>query len=344
MSHFLISAYKGTTFTDSELTAVNTYEVANGTKNRLLASGYLDDPILNASPVSTPTPMIIVTGYINIKTKGTYVINISGVSTGTYIDVLVGRDRLVFAPSTTELTVNLSFGFILFKVRAIQNYVSTPLSFNIQFKFPGSTSFTNLPIENKPIFGNCIFPFDLYNQIDDSANLSYKIIGDDHQNRDKFITTLPYKKFLASLHQKNVYERLDVKDFFYNIQGKKGTFWLPNKVASYNVVTPILANTSFFYIKPSFDISVLSFLTKYLYIEEINFITRILNIESALINSEVVYKVTVANMFTSILPTCTRIQLLSLCRLDTDSLNFDLIDLNLSDVKLQFLELPNDYR
>jgi len=343
MSSFLMKAYKVPTFSDTSIVEVNRFVALNANKYKLEIYSYLPELTLDASPITADTTIVIITGYLNITNQGEYSLKIDGVGAGTYVDLTLGNDLLVYSTGTPILTKDCSFGFIPITIRCIKNTNATPMSFNVTIKLPGTSTYIPIPNSYKPNFGHCIFPFEVFEEISDSTNLSYKIIGEPHQNRKKYITSLPYKKFSVVLKQLDVYDRLDLKDFFYNLGGKSGTFWFSNRVTNYNVVAPIGASDTFFYIKQSFDLSVYEYITKYIYIEEISFISRIINIESAVVNNKPAFKVSVSTGFPVSITNCPLIQILSLCRFDSDTLTFELEDMNFSTVNMQLIELPNDY-
>ncbi|MCI4437604.1 MAG: hypothetical protein JHC33_12425, partial [Ignisphaera sp.] len=104
--------------------------------------------------------------------------------------------------------------------------------------------------------------------------------------------------------------------------------------------------TNYILIKKSYTTITYSFINKILYIHSANFASQVLSVEEYVNDygeyCEKLYLYDIIPTFTNI-GTCTEVNFLYYCRLDTDVLTFELEDINISTVKLSLIELYNDY-
>jgi hypothetical protein len=347
VKRFLATHYDCTGYTvPSTFIAANTIETTYGIASRLIRTHYEDD--LSESPsiyYTTPvSSLILLTGDLLLPSYGLYTFKIT--ATNTVLEIIINGTLVAATYIDLGLgvgigTITLPNGLCSIKVRFIG---ATAGNYSVTWKAPGQGSYSTVPTSSKPMYGNTLFPFDVYDNVNETINAYYTVNGQIYQKQQIVTNAEPSKAFEIILKQDTVKDRVLVRNWFTSMQGKYHTFLFNARNNAFTLDATPTIGTSYISIKKSYATIVYSYVNKILYFPEINFISKIVSVEEYVnSNNESCEKLnlmdTIPTKFNS---SCPEINFLYYCRLNTDTLTFELEDINFSSVKLSLMELYND--
>jgi hypothetical protein len=348
MKRFLVKHYDCTGYiTPSTFIAANNVETVYGISNKLIRIHYEDD--LSESPsiyYTTPaSSLILLTGDLLLPSYGLYTFKIT--ATNTTVEIIINGTLVAATYIDLGLgigvgTITLPNGICSIKVRFIG---ATAGNYSVTWKAPGQDSYSTIPTTSKPMYGNTLFPFDIYDSVNETINAYYDINGQIYQKQQIVTNANPAKSFEVILKQNTVQDRVLVLNWFTSVQGKYRTFLFNARNNAFTFDDIPVSGTNYILIKKSYTATTYTFVNKILYFPEIGFASQVLSVEEYInSNNESCEKLNLVDIIpTSFTSSCPEVNFLYYCRLNTDTLTFDLDDINFSSVKLSLIELYNDY-
>jgi len=343
MNTFFVKSYNATgasspTSDSSFATLVNTYKVGN----KLESYGYSQSSTISLVDfVHTGTSCLAeVTGDIYAPSYGLYEVNI--LVSGCVVQVWI-EDTLIIASyiNNSAYLVKLLGGPQKYTIYIFGAGSSS--SVTLRWKAASDPVFREVEREYLPIYGLSLFPFTLYDEINEDVNKDYIILGEDFQKQDVTDPHKPYRKFSIILKQDNVYDRLLLWQWFRAVMGKYKAFLFSTHKCEIQIVEDAGVTTNQLKIKSSS------------FTESLSILKRVLHIPSKGIWAQVISSVGVFDrtlgpcellsldvQFSVPIEMGTAVEFLYVCRLDTDVMAFELYDLDYSTVNLPLIELYDD--
>jgi hypothetical protein len=284
----------------------------------------------------TPTSSFVTfEADISIVESGYYTLKVTATS-GSY-QLYVNEDLVLSSfEGNGEITILMYNGIASIRFK----YLGTT-GYNITWKAPTNSVFVNIPDTQLPVYGRTIFPFTIYDSVDVQLRNEYNIIGELYQNRVLNKLKKPGRTFKVTLKQDNVYDRLTVKYWFVSTRGKYKSFLFPSNASDFILKSLPEAGDLYITILKNFSTIAHEYTQRLIYIPELQFITPVYSVEPILEGGIEYEKLVIPDAIPSDVGSCN-IQLMFLCRLDTDTLSFELEDINFSSCDFTIKELSND--
>jgi hypothetical protein len=316
-------------------------------RNSLLASNFYVDSlnIVTTDYLNTPSSVFaVLESDINIVEHGEYYFKVI-VGANVRADIFVNGEYVAFSSLNSGVgAITLPIGINTIRVRMVGP--TTTATLNTTWMSPSDTAYVDLPIEVLPILSKTMFPFEIFDSVSEVLDHKYVVAGEEFQKQYRISDKNPYKKFSVTLKQDDVYDRLALKSWFSTLKGKYKSFLFPSFIPELSIAEQPIGGENFLVIKNSFAAMALNQVTKILYLPDYNYFGVITSCESKVNETYGTCDVIVLDtplpdgLSTS---SCLNAQFLYFCRLDTDTISFDLDDINKSSVKLNIIELYNDY-
>lgn len=342
MKRFLVHHYDATGYSSpGSEAAFNALETTYSVASKLLRIQYENDMSETISNYyTTPTStLLVMTGGLVITTPGTYTFKLTtnGVCDLFINDVFVSASYI----NSGVGTYYSNGGILDIKVRFVG--ASASGYFNTTWKQPGQADYSVIPEKYLPYYGSTLFPFEVFDQVQEDLKRDYKVLGGIHQKQQIYTTSEPFKSFQITLKQNSVQERVAVKAWFDSIKGKLKTFMLNSRKSEFSLAEPIVPGVTSIIVKKAYTNIAYSYVKKILFFPANSFACQVIDV------GEYIHPTygSCEELFLSDpipeLPAGTcEINFLYFCRLDTDTLTFSLEDINFSSVKFSLLELYND--
>lgn len=341
MKRFLVSHYEATDIYPNSFLTFGIYETTYARLSRLIRTqyeNYLSETV-SAYYTTPATTLLVMTGGIVVTTPGTYTFKIT---TNGVCDLFINNELISASYTNSGVGTYFTYGGILdIKVRAAG--ASSSLYFNVTWKQPEQTDYSNIPEEYLPFYGSTLFPFEIYEEVQEELTQDVKLLGDFQQKQELYKKGHPYKKIEIILNQENVYDRVKLKAWFDSVKGKLKTFMLHSRKSEFSIAEPLTPGATSIIVKKAYTTIAYSYIKKVLFFPANSFATQVIDVGEyfhpihgscdELFLSDPVPEVPAGNC---------EVNFLYFCRLNTDSLTFTLKDIDFSSVKLQVLELYND--
>lgn len=342
MKRFLVGHYDATGYASPGSTvAFNSIELAYKITSKHIRTHWEDNLSETISTYySTPASSLCISeGDIIIPTYGTYTFKVVG--TSGVCDLFINGEFVAGTYVTSgEAQVYLPSGVASLKLRFVG---SSSGGYTLTWKQPGASTFVSIPNQYRPFYGYTLFPFTVYDQVTEDLKKDYTIIGNSNQKQQIVSNSEPYKTFQVTLKQDNVQERVYLKNWFASVQGKVKPFMFNSRKAEFTVVQPLSAGSTSILVKKSYSTIAYSYVKKVLYFPSIQFATQVVSVgEVQDPELGACDELFLADPIAADAGSCGDINFLYFCRLNTDTLTFELEDINFSSVRLPIYELYND--
>jgi len=339
MKRFYALHYDATGYTNPTTTELFDYlEDTYAKPNKYLKSIYLDYLYENiADYYLTPTSsLVIIEADLYIPEQGTYTFQVT--NTNGYSELYIDGVILTSNSLGSTGSVYIKAGIIPIRFRFVGSG-----GFNILYKSPTDLAFIQIPGVSLPILGYTLFPFSIYDSVSENLQHDYTIIGDIYQSRERYSPKRPNKTFQVTLTQDSVYDRLNLKTWFSSVKGKYKAFFFPSGISDFVLKEDINISSNKITVLKNFSSISHPFVQRLIYSESLGFVTGVSDVGTIVDEFGVEWEeLYLTDTFPGKSAACD-IQMIYFCRLDTDTLTFELYDINFSSVKLSIKELSNDY-
>ncbi|MCI4437010.1 MAG: hypothetical protein JHC33_09415, partial [Ignisphaera sp.] len=285
MKRFLVNHYDATGFSTPTTSAeFDTVEATYAVTSKLIRTQYEDD-ISETISIYYTTPsssLVVLIGDLSLPSYGTYSFQIT--TTGGTTELLI--NDIVVATSLLSGglgSITLPNGITSIKCRFVGT--TSTGSFAVTWQVPGQSSYSSIPADNKPMFENTLFPFTVYESVEENLQANYQVLGDIYQKQQFVSNTEPYKSFSVSLVQNTVAERVLVKNWFNSVVGKYKTFLFNARNNAFSLDANPASSNNYVLIKKAYTSIAYSLINKILYIPSANFASQVLSVEEYINNS-----------------------------------------------------------
>ena len=172
----------------------------------------------------------------------------------------------------------------------------------------------------------------------------YNIIGDVWQKRELNVQHNPYTLLKFTFFQDNNEQRKQLRDFFAEIKGRHGRFWMRSYKNDLKLLKDVAFGDSILYCDNGFDLNALQEHKQFLYIVGHGTLYDIISIEEVYDNDlqQIVAAVHISPAAPFLLEKgCTLLEFAYLGRFDSDTLSFDFNDIWTSTASLPFREVSD---